>query len=150
MNIEISKPTYEVGETRVRFLEITAMRQGNSWEYFETGPWFKKQAIGLLYEKFLEKVKLLKEKGLLLELECILCNAAYATELYIHQIITPQMIHSIEEKVGGAGREMAPIITIPKQEILLSEVSLPEVRICIVDCFSYNGFCFIDKHDKDM
>lgn len=142
--------TYEVSEGKVRFLEIIALKEGDSWKYLETGSWFQKQSMGTLYQKFILKAEMLKKNGHLGKTKKILCNAAYAAELLINGIINKEMIESIEEKVAGEGGAMIPMITIPKQNFSLLGVDLKEVVVIIVDCHSYPNFCFIDKYDRDL
>lgn len=150
MGTTVGSTAYEVSETKVRFLEITAVKKEGLWEYSETGAWFKKRPIGTLYTEFSAKVESLKNDGRLLELDKILCSAACATELLIHGFITKQMIASIEEKVAGQGGGMVPMVCIPKQDVMLAGIFVQKVSIIIVDCHSYKGYCFIDKNNKDM
>lgn len=149
-NTNTENISYFVSDTKIRFLEIVAQKKGEVWDYVETGPWFKKRPIGNFYESFTKKVENLKVSGKLDDLGSILCNSACATELLIYGVLTKEMIASIDEKVAGVGGGMTPMVCIPKQSFTLSGVPLKDLSVVIVDCFSYNGFCFIDKNDKDM
>lgn len=150
MTIAVKETAYEAGEAKVRFLEVAAVKKDNLWEYSQTGPWFRNQSIGALYEEFSDKAKALKESGQLAELDTILCNAAYAVELFVNGIITKAMIDSIEQKVAGAGRGMIPMVCIPKQDFMLEGMLLEKTAIVIVDCHSYERFCFIDRENRNM
>lgn len=149
--MEINEITHKISPLSVTLHEVTVSRlnEDSPWEYSETGPWFKNKAVGDLNNKFIQKANLLKQAGKLALATSLLCNSAYAIELFLNGIITDKMMESIKEGVVGAGRSMTSIIVIPEQEIVIDDEKL-RLSIFIVNCFSYNSFSFIDKNNKDL
>lgn len=145
-----TKISWDVTRHEIRFLEVSATKSENMWEYTATGSWFKQRPIGELSEQFLKKALELKNSIMYSEVSKILCSAAYAVDLVIAGVITETMINSIEEKVVEAGGAMTPLIIIPPQDITLHGEVLKDVAIVIVDCHSYSGFCFIGKNNQDL
>lgn len=149
MQNTINEIAYSISSDKVTFLEVSAERKNNIWEYTETGSWFRSRPVDGMVNDFLQKALAVKHKRSFSEVSTILCNAAYAIALYAKGIITEEMILSIKQGVVGAGRGLTSIVSIPKQEITLWNEKFM-VSICIVDCFSYESFTFIDRNDKDM
>jgi hypothetical protein len=141
----------EISPPKVRFLELEIEKQAdNSWKYTKdvfgsrTG-----ETVGILSEKFLAKIKAGSDMGELNLIKTILCNTAYAAELYVRGVITEEMIASIEAGVVGAGRGMTPLCIIPTQEVVLDD-KIVNVQFIIVDCFSHHSFELIDESNGTL
>lgn len=149
MQNPINEIAYSVFSDKIRFLEVSARKENDTWKYDETGPWFRSKPIDGLVNEFFQKALAIKHKRGFSEVNTILCSAAYAIALYAKGVITEEMILSIKQGVVGAGRGLTSIISIPKQEIVLWKEKFT-ASIHIVDCFSYSSFVFIDNSNNDM
>ena len=101
-----------------------------------------------LYGDFEAKIVSLSSERIS-ETKSILCNEAYAVALYAKGIITEAMISSIEEKVGGSGRDMTPLIVIKDHEVLLGTTTV-KIKVFVVTLNSYGSFVLIDNNNNDM
>lgn len=140
--------TYKASDSEITFHGVTAAKQSdNAWIYTQTGPWGNtKKTVEERYREVVDKVNELKEVHKLTAVHLLLCNAAYATALYAHGVITEAMLHTMEEKVGT---DMNPFIGIPEQDVTIGGQTIT-IKIVIVDCFSYKSFVFIDDTNKDL
>ena len=146
----IEKISHHLSEGVVSFFNTPATKQENGeWEFVkEVSHKLRNKTIDELYRDFEEKILSISPERIL-ETKSILCNEAYAVALYTKGIITKEMISSIEERVGGSGRGMTPLIVMKNCEVFLGTTTV-RIKVFVVTLNSYHSFVLIDNNDNDM
>jgi hypothetical protein len=143
--LSISEISYELTASKIRFQEVVIEKQSNGFWYYSKDPFGnrKGEMIGELHKKFMEKIAQGKRLDALSEIKTILCNPAYAAELFVGGIITKAMILSIFEKITSTDGELITLCIIPNQEILFDDQKIV-AKIIIVNSFSHHSYELID------